>query len=223
MQQRAVNAMFFARFFFFPILSQEFVAISYVGDSPRIFRNKRLDDKNPEIIRDPHFARVSLILALVLSCTTSCVYIVRTYLDRTWCHVHTSSSDKNRRRGWRTFCPSTEGFVHGLTSESGGSSEMKNDILQPLHRYIYSVYAHRGFYIYDFGTFIMDDHYAICAVTKQDERISAERQEMIKCYNNDNGGWLNILLKYLNGDIADTRARAANSDERVVKFNIWYH
>lgn len=67
----------------------------------------------------------------------------------------------------------------------------------------------------------MDDHYAICAVTKQDERISVERQEMIKCYNNDNGGWLNILLKYLNGDIPDTRA--ANSDERVVKFNIRYN
>lgn len=52
----------------------------------------------------------------------------------------------------------------------------------------------------------MDDHYAICAVTKQDERISAERQEMIKYYNNDNG-WLNILLKYLSRDIADTCAR----------------
>lgn len=49
----------------------------------------------------------------------------------------------------------------------------------------------------------MDDHYAICAVTRQDERISAERQEMIKYYNNDNG-WLNISLKYLNRDNADT-------------------
>lgn len=54
----------------------------------------------------------------------------------------------------------------------------------------------------------MDDHYAICAVTKQDERISAERQEMIKYYNNDNG-WLNILLKYLSRDISQTLARAA--------------
>lgn len=116
MQQRAVNAVFFTRFL--PIWSQKFVAIPYVRDSPRIFRNKRLDDKNPEIIRDPRFARVSLILALVLfSCTTSCVYCMYLFLDRTWCHVHTSSSDKNRWRGWRTFCPSAEGFVHGLTSD----------------------------------------------------------------------------------------------------------
>ena len=70
----------------------------------------------------------------------------------------------------------------------------------------------------------MDDHYAICAVTKQDERISAERQEMIKYnnpYNNDNG-WLNILLKYLSRDIADIRARRTGEGEkeRIVKFKI---
>lgn len=36
------------------------------------------------------------------------------------------------------------------------------------------------------------------AVTMQDERISAERQGMIKYHNNGNG-WFNILLKYLSG------------------------
>lgn len=44
----------------------------------------------------------------------------------------------------------------------------------------------------------MDAHYAVCAVTKQNERISAERQGMIKYHNNGNG-WFNILLKYLSG------------------------
>lgn len=63
----------------------------------------------------------------------------------------------------------------------------------------------------------MNAHYAAYAVTKQDERISAERQGMIKYHNNRNG-WFNILLKYLSG-ITRANATMQRASSKILKYN----